>query len=87
VADLLTTLIGATISGSVIAAIIAGLFKLVSDNASSTRSLVQSIWAKMDSNMTSYYFPLATASSGLSSYLSQWVKNQAERDLLLGGFY
>jgi hypothetical protein len=80
--DLGTVLLETALSGAVLAAVVAGLFKLLSDNISSSRAQSESIWKNIDSHIATEYWPLTLAAWGFSAYSYRWLSSKANSDVL-----
>ncbi len=91
--QLLPTIIAIITSGTVLAAIIAGIFSILSDRAAEKKgrrdleleyklNSIQSMWKKSDEYMTKYYFPLATAALGLSTKIERWLESKDDPTLM-----
>lgn len=75
--DALWTIIAeAAISGSVIAAVVTGFFKLLTDSIANHRAQVNSIWTSINKHIATSYWPLAMAAWGISSNAKAWVDTQ-----------
>ncbi len=80
---LATTIFSVVFSGTVLAAIIAGLFDTLNKSTTSHNEAVSSMWKIADHYMRAYYFPLATAAEGLSQTIEDWTHNKTAPTLMV----
>jgi hypothetical protein len=72
-----TVILEAVLSGSVIAAVVTGMFKVLSDSIADHRAQIKSIWTSINAHIATEYWPLTMAAWGVSSTAEDWLKSQS----------